>query len=244
MIRAAAIVAFAATVAGVSAAPVPPPSEKELLAKYWGKTEGQGEFELAGKQLTMRTGGVPARGLLYGKGSNMPRATRPVTGDFEVTVKLGDAAPPNPKNRHEDSWPGSRAGLLVSGGGYGIEFHLYQYHQKRNGDVLDTLDRVVWVDTWFPGGGAGSSLVQVPVGKSTHLRITRKDKTVSVSHSFDGKEWSAPHTPRQDLAFPDEVAVGVFYAHSTYQIAAATFDELTITKPKELPKAEPKALPK
>ncbi|VTS02748.1 unnamed protein product [Gemmata massiliana] len=236
MIRAAAVVAFVVTAVGVSAAPVPPPTEKELLTKYWGKTEGQGEFELAGKQLTVRTVGQPARGMLYGKNANMPRATKPVTGDFEVTVKLGDATPPNPKNQHEDSWPGSRAGLIVSGDGYSIEFHLYQYHTKRNGEVLDKLNRVVWVDTWFPGGGAGGSREQVPVGKSTYLRITRKDKTVSVSHSFDGKEWSVPHVPRQDLAFPDDVSVGVFYSHSTYQIATATFDELTITKPKAEPK--------
>src|SRR5436190_1457920 len=82
----------------------------------------------------------------------------------------------------------------------------------------ETPVRCVWVDTWFPGGGAGSQLKNPEPGKSTHLRITRKDKVVNVSYSFDGKEWSPPYNPRQAMEFPDEVAVGVFFAHSTYQL--------------------------
>jgi hypothetical protein len=237
MLRASAVLAvLSVTVA--SAAPVPPPTEQELIAKLWGKTAGAGEFELSGKRLTLRTAGQPARGHIHGKGMNMPRTGRTVTGDFEVTVRVTDAAPPNPNNKHEDAWPGTRAGLTLAGGGYCLELHLYQYHQKQQGAVQEELKRVVWIDTWFPGGGAGSTRAQVPEGKSVYLRIARKDKAVTISHSFDGKEWAAPVTPRQGLEFPDEVTVGVFYAHSTHQIAAATFDGLTIEKPKE-PK-EPK----
>ena len=235
MLRVVVLVALV-FVAGVGAAPVPPPSEKERLAKLWGKTDGVGEFELNGKQLTLRTIGQPARGYIHGKGMNMPRATRTVSGDFEVTVKVADATPPNPMNKHEDAWPGTRTGLLITGGGYSIELHLYQYHTKLNGVVQDELRRVVWIDTWFPGGGSGSTRAQVPAGKSTYLRIARKDKVVTVSHSFDGKEWSVPFTPRQGLDFPDEVTVGVFFAHSTHQIAAATFDGLTIEKLQVQPK--------
>ena len=221
----------AATVAG--AAPVPPPSEKEQVAKLWGKTEGAGTFELEGKQLTLRTAGQPARGFIHRERMSMPRTTRTLRGDFVMTVKVVDAAAPDPNLRHEDAWPGTRAGLTLVGGGYSIEWHQYQYYTKLNGAVRGDLHRVVWVDTWFPGGGAGSSRAQVPAGKSVHLRIARKGKDVTVAHSFDGKEWSAPVTPRQGLAFPDEVTVGVFFAHSTYQSAAATFDPLTIEQPKE-----------
>ncbi len=238
MLRAAVLVALVSVAAVVVAAPVPPPSEKELLAKLWGKTDGVGEFELAGKQLTLRTIGQPARGYIHGKGMNMPRATRTVSGDFEVMVKVADAAAPNPKNKHEDAWPGTRAGLTLTGGGYSIELHLYQYHQKLNNMVQEDLRRVVWIDTWFPGGGSGSTRAQVPAGKSTYLRIARKDKAVTVSHSFDGKEWSTPYTPRQGLDFSDEVTVGVFFAHSTHQIAAATFDGFTVEQLKE--RKEPK----
>ena len=96
---------------------MPAPSEKELVAKYWGKTEGRGEFSLAGKQLTIRTTGQPARGIIHGAGMNMPRATRTVSGDFEITVTVLDAAMPNKDAKHEDAWPGTRAGLFVQGGG-------------------------------------------------------------------------------------------------------------------------------
>lgn len=230
--RGLGLVAAALLTPVAAAAPVPPPSEKEQITKLWGKTEGGGEFELSGKQLTLRTAGQPARGFIHGTQMSMPRTTRSLSGDFEVTVKVADADAPDPKARHENSWPGTRAGLTLSGGGYSIELHLYQYYQKANGQVQGDLKRVVWVDSWFPGGGAGSSRTQVPAGKSTYLRIARKGKAVTISHSFDGKEWTAPITPNQGLDFPDDVTVGVFFAHSTYQSAAATFDPLTVTKPK------------
>lgn len=232
MTRAVRAAAVCASAVAVSAAPVPPPSEKERVAKYWGLTEGAGEFELAGKQLTLRTAGQPARGLLHGPRMTMPRTARTLCGDFVVTVKVIDATPPDPMGRHEEARPVSRAGLLLSGGGYGIELHLHQLYQKLNGAIRDDLDRVVWVDTWFPGGGAGRSREKVPAGKSTYLRVTRKDKAVTVSHSFDGTEWAAPLVPRQGLDFPDEVTAGVFLAHSTYQRASATFDPLIVEKPK------------
>lgn len=228
MIRLALCLALLVSTASLCAAPVPAPSEKELLAKHWGKTEGQGEFELKGKQLTVRTVGQPARGMLYRERMNMPRAARTVTGDFELTVTVLDADLPNKNAKHEDAWPGTRAGLFVQGGGYGVEFHLYQYYPKFQGAEQKEPTRCVWVDTWFPAGGAGNSLKAAEAGKSTHLRVTRKEKAVSVSYSFDGKEWSAPYTPRKDLDFPDEVTVGVFFAHSTYQALAATFDRFTV----------------
>ncbi len=223
-------------------APVPPPTESELLAKHWGKIEGQGDFTLAGKELTIRTTGQPARGYIHGKQMNMPRISRTATGDFEATVKLVDASAPNPKHKHEDSWPGTRAGIIVSGGGYSVEYHLYQYYPKFNGEIRDQMTRTLWIDTWFPGGGAGNSLVQVPPGKSVYLRITRQEKVITVSHSFDGKEWSKPFNPRRALDFSDEVTVGVFFSHSTHQFATATFDNFTIEKPKAM--AEPQPQPK
>jgi hypothetical protein len=233
MLRTATALALVSA-ASLCAAPVPAPSEKELLAKHWGKTEGQGEFELKGKQLTIRTATPPSRGLIgiIGGGDTvritMPRVTRSVSGDFEATVVVTDAAPPDKNAKHEGAYPETRAGLLVEGGGYGIEFHLHQYHPKIQGVPKDEMTRSVWVDTWFPRGGAGNSLKAAETGKSTYLRVTRKEKAVSVSYSFDGKEWSAPYTPRKDLDFPDEVTVGVFLAHSTFQTLAATFDRFTV----------------
>ena len=238
MFRAAVLFAFVSPVVLV-AAPVPKPSEKELIAKHWGQTEGRGEFELKGKQLTIRSALEPDVGLisLLGGGKpdryTAPRAGRTVFGDFEMTVKVADATIPNKGAKHTDSWPNTRAGLFISGGGYGVEMHLYQFYTKVNGVVREEPTRTVWVDTWFPGGGAGSGLKAPESGKSTYLRIARKGKVVTVSYSFDGKEWSNPYNPRQALDFPDEVTIGVFFGHSTYQILDATFDGFTIEQPKE-----------
>ncbi len=230
-------VLLAVVIASVAVgAPVPPLSEKELLAKHWGKTEGQGEFELTGKRLTIRTAVPPDQGLISvinGGRLTMPRVTRTVVGDFEATVTVADAALPGKDAKHADAYPNTRAGLFIEGGGYAVELHLYQYHSKFNGVVADKPTRCVWVDTWFPGGGSGSMLKAAEAGKSTYLRIARKDKTVTVSHSFDGKEWSAPYNPRQSLDFPTDVTVGVFLSHSTYQTLDATFDAFTVEKPKE-----------
>ena len=235
MIRTALLFALTSVVSVAVAAPVPKASEKELIARYWGKTEGRGEFELKGKQLTIRGALDPDVGLISilgggnaGERYTAPRAGRTVTGDFQMTVKVADAALPNKGAKHTDSWPNTRAGLFITGGGYAIELHLYQFYTKANGVARDEPTRSVWVDTWFPGGGAGNSLKNAEPGKSVYLRVTRKDKVVSVSYSFDGKEWSQPYAPRQDLAFTDEVTVGVFFGHSTYQILDATFDGLTV----------------
>ena len=120
----------------------------------------------------------------------------------------------------------------MSGGGYGVEWHLSQHYLKRNGVMVEELTRVVWVDSWFPGGGAGNSLSAVDANKSTYLRIARKAKEVSVSYSFDGREWSVPYAHRK-YEFPDEVTVGVFLAHSTHQGADATFADFTVEQPKK-----------
>lgn len=235
-LRLAALAGLVAVPFAAPAAPVPKPSPKEVLAKYWGQTDGHGEFEVEGKQLTIRSFVPPDRGLisLLGKqATTTPRAERTVRGDFTVTVKVLDAALPNKDSKHDSSWPNTRAGLFVSGGGYGVEFHLYQYFTKVNNVVKDAPTRCVWVDTWYPRGGSGSQLRQAEAGKSTWLRLTRKDNVVSVSSSFDGETWSNAFTPRKDLDFPDEVTVGTFFGHSTYQTLSATFEGFTVEQPKE-----------
>ena len=230
MLRAAFLFALVAS-AGAVAAPVPPPSEKELLARHWGKTEGQGEFELKGKRLTLRTAVAPDQGI-HGDGATAPRATRTVVGDFVMTVTVIDAALPNPAARSDTRERHTHAGLFVAGGGYYVRHQVYQAYHEDKGVVQKTPQQCVWVDAFFPGGGSGSMLKETQDGKSTHLRVIRKGKAVTVSYSFDGKEWSAPYAERKEMDFPDEVTVGVFLFHSTYQTLDATFDAFTVEKPK------------
>ena len=75
----------------------------------------------------------------------------------------------------------------------------------------------------------GKLLTSADPSKPTYLRVARTGQEVSVSYSFDGKEWSAPYAHRK-YEFPDEVTVGVFLAQSTYQVADATFAEFVLEK--------------
>ncbi|QJW97510.1 hypothetical protein [Frigoriglobus tundricola] len=231
MIRLAPLVlAFAATAA---AAPVPPPTEKERLAKHWGKFEGQGEYELMGNRLTLRTAGQPAIGLRFGaKNTSMPRVSRTVRGDFEATVTVLYATPPHKDARTVAFGPESRAGLFLTGGGFDLELNLYQAHHKNNG-VAGPLQRCVWLYRMFPdGSGGGSMLDDAPVEKSTHLRVTRRNASVTAAYSFDGRTWSEPRAQDKDLELPDEMTVGVSFSHSTYQALSADFHAFTVEKPK------------
>ena len=231
----AALFAAALVSAGAVAAPVPPASEKELVAKHWGKIEGDGEAELKGRELTLRsTFGRPALDLWVGANANMPRASRTVRGDFEIAVTVTAATPPNLDAKLDHGMPEVRAGLFVAGDEYRVQFCLYQYYQVLNGKLVNPdLTRYVRADAWYPRGGAGSMLKSVETGKSTYLRVVRKDEALTMSYSFDGKEWSEPNNVfrAQKLMFPDEVTVGVFLSHSTYQFAHATFDAFTVEKP-------------
>ena len=230
MLRSAAPLALVFAVVA-AAAPVPPLSEKEQIAKLWGKIEGEGEFELKGKRLRLRTARTPDRGA-HGDGATAPRVTRAVTGDFEATVTLLDADLPHPNAATDSRERNTRAGLFVAGGEYHVQLHLYQAFHENNGAVQATPQRSVWVDAWFPRGGSGSMLKDAEDGKSTHLRLVRKDKVVTVSYSLDGAEWSEPYNPHKEMDFPDAVTVGVYLAHTTHQTLEAAFTGFTVGKPK------------
>ena len=155
-----------------------------------------------------------------------------------MTVRVADAQPPGEEAPCKSGMPASSAGLFIvtgEGGEYSTIFHLYQYYTKANGVQLRPgLTRYIYANAWYPRGGAGSSLKVPEPGKSTYLRMARKDNKLTYSYSSDGKEWSKPNNPfaGQQLNFPDEVTVGVFLSHTTYQILDATFDGLTIEQPK------------
>ena len=238
MLRSAAIVAFVSAVAVtgvVVAAPVPPPSEKERLAKLWGKTEGQGEFELAGKQLTVRsTIGRPNRDFAWGQRPSAPRTKHVVSGDFEITVCVLEASAPNKDAKNDAGAAETTAGLYIQGEASIFRYSLGQSYQQFPGAVNQNLQRSLRIEASYPRGGAGGSSGVPENGKSTYVRLTRKGKEILMSHSSDGTKWSVPNNPFKniDMGFPDEVTVGVFFAHSTYQFAHATFDGFTITKPK------------
>lgn len=218
------VLALACAAAVAGAAPVPAPSEKELIAKHWGKPEGDGEFALKGGRLTLRAVGENPAALL--------RVGRTVRGDFTagVTVEAADCPDPTKEDARE---PHSHAGLSVTGGGYTVRFHLMQQYNRGDGVQLQNEpQRCVWLDRWHPKGGTGSYLKET-AGGAVHLRVARAGKAVTVAHSFDGKGWTETAVEAEKAAFPDEVAVAVFLAHNTRQKLQATFEQFTVTQPKK-----------
>jgi hypothetical protein len=235
--RRALLLLLLASAAGAGAAPVPKNlSDKERITATWGKPEGTGDFALSDNRLTIRTKGEPVADSKFPAHRTLPRTTRTLTGDFDITVRLLEAPPPDPKARVERGGAyAASAGLFVAGGDYRLSIELSQRYHERDG-VLDKVPaRQVCADAWFTEGGTVTPLGPAADGKLPVFRITRTANRVSVSyHTGDGK-WSAPHAPRAKQDFPDEVTVGVHMWHSTYQSLHATFDRFEIVQPKDTP---------
>ncbi|MBM3982048.1 MAG: DUF1349 domain-containing protein [Planctomycetes bacterium] len=237
MPRAAVAVALVVAPLFAVAAPAPKPASAELIAKHYGTTAGDGaEFELSGTQLTVRsTFGKGNHSFNWADRNPVPRTVLSARGDFELTVRVLDAVPPNKDARHDGHSAETRAGLYILGGQSSFRYYLSQSYQRFPGAPQDgKLQRWLGLEANYPRGGASGSVGRPEDGKSTWLRLIRKDKDVSMSHSADGEKWSPPNNPFKniDMSIPDEVTVGLFFSHSTYQFAHATFDRLTITKAK------------
>lgn len=223
--------------AGAVAAPVPKDAtDRERAVALWGRPYGAGEVVFGRDRLTLRSKGEPVYNSRAPKQRTMPHTLRTVTGDFELTVRVLETPALDPKAKI-DRAPGSHfasAGLFVAGGDGRLQVDYWQSYNTRNGVTDKDPTRRVWVDAWFATGSIVSLLAPVEDG-APELRVTRTGKTVSAAYRFGGGKWSAPHTPRVALDFPETVAVGVSMAHSTYQTLHATFDHFTLVQPKDAP---------
>jgi hypothetical protein len=231
MCRAAFILVLSVS-AAVVAAPVVPPSEKELIAKHWGKVHAPSEkyeFKLDGRRLTIHTAGEQTDPAFAGTPLVHPRVSRTVNGDFEATVRVIAAATPNPTVKYVQGSPATRAGLFVAGGNQFAELELLQYYTVSGGVMTENPFRVVWVNTKSKTSNGGHHITHIDPTKPLYLRITRKEKVVSDYYSIDGKTWT-PTKWRREIELPNEVTVGIYFAHTTHQIADATFSEYTISK--------------
>jgi hypothetical protein len=207
------------------AAPVPrAEAQKELMAKLWGTPEGQGEFELRGKELTIR---APVRSDFVTV-LQVPQVARKVKGDFVATVRVLDATGPNYANSRGGSDYGTHVGLRVWCGDVWANSWLTQYHaQCVGGGVSDTVTRQPLAELFDQTGGEGVGGDCLADGAATILRIARRGNVLTYSSS-DGTKWSEPHTPQRPLVLPDEVFVGVAALPSRYRAVCATFADLTI----------------
>ena len=221
--------------AGVAgAAPVPRPDARAQIEAVWGKPFARSEkyeFKLDGRNLTIRTAGEAILRPFPKKPPVIPRTHRPVSGDFVATVRVVAAAAPDPKANYEEGAPASRAGILVTGGGWEVNLFLFQHHtldtnRRPNEDPV----REVFGYVWNEGHGRGRPYGPVDLKKPLYFRIARKEQVVTAAHGTDGTTWvDAVLSVKPD--FPDEVTVGVFFAHTTHQVADATFSDFAVEKP-------------
>jgi len=194
-----------------------------------------------------------------------PRTARTVTGDFEITLRVADATAPAKGARFDGRVPETGAGLYINGGDT-VSFRyylqqsydrpdLYSHFRTRSwlvrfyfGSLADpaltqnlepVLHRATTTQSCYPNGCGLGGGWKVPDGKSAYIRVVRRGQTLTTFCSFDGEKWIGPGAPNRALekSLPDEVTVGAFLSHNTYEKPTATFDNFTIGKPKD---AQPK----
>ncbi len=219
------------------AAPVPPESDRDKVARLWGKLETpSGEYTAKpdGNRLTLRSLGWP---LPFDMNPPEFRVSREVIGDFDVSVKLVALDRPDRSVYYESSGPQTAAGLFITAGKshFGL-YHWMAFH-KDGWILLPHMQSSLWMQRTGELGGGGSMLADIEPGESTLLRIVRRDKAVTL-HARIGsgqwKQWDAPN----DITLPDAVTVGIFLGHSTSQQCEATFEELRVGKPEKAEKPE------
>lgn len=235
MIRATILMALLILPLTTLAAPAPPPTDRERLARDWGTFAGQGEYRFAGEQLILRSHtGMPTTELNATELCNVPRIVRTVRGDFELTLRIVDLTHPLATESQGNLGQFmTSAGLFVVADDVRLTYGLSQYYYRfPNIPNPDFLHRYVYLQAQTTNGGSGWGMSQAN-GKSTYLRIKRQGDSLTTSSSFDGEEWTGEKNflANQNIVFPDEVAVGVFVSHNTKQVVQAIFDRFTLTQP-------------
>lgn len=209
----------------LAAAPVPRESDRTRIRRAYGEPTdpaGDAKFAITGLQLTV-TAGPGLRGLnpLAGLDS-APRTLKPVTGDFELKVRIvADAIPAG-------SSPASSA-YTHSGGGGLILWADEANHLRLSRSQYDPASDSGLATSYNFRGAAGGQAVseqttQLPEAdrRPVTLRLTRAGSKVSAAYSHDDARWT-PFEP-VELSLPDAVKVGVYVAHNFNKPAAVTFD--------------------
>jgi hypothetical protein len=203
------------------AAPVPPESDGEKVARLWGKVRvPSGPFAVKpeGNLLTLRTAGYP---LPFEHQVPVFQVTREVAGDFDVRVKVFSLDSPTRGVYYNDPGPQTAAGLYIDGGRCAVALYRWKAYHKFDGVIGDAMQDSFWLSRRTGNGGAGSNLGEWVAGQSGYLRIVRKGDKFTAGTSADGKEWKEREITDQGLNLPPAVTVGLFLGHTTSQECAA-----------------------
>lgn len=213
------------------AAPVPPESDRERVARLWGQVRAPSRHYIVKPQLdllTLRTIGWPV-----GFGFENPTflVQREVRGDFDARVKLYDLDTPSRGLPYNDS-PQTAAGLHVAGGECSISLYRWKAIHKNNGVLQDGMQDTVWLTRRTRNSGMGSSLQPCEAGKSHYLRLIRNGDALRAYLSTDGASWKDWDAGMKGLSLPPVVTIGIFVGHTTSQEVAATFEGFAVEKAK------------
>lgn len=208
-------------------------AEARMSATEWGKAivpESDCDVSIIERQLTIT---VPAgiRTLLsLRKVANVPRVVRPVSGDFDVRVKVTanwDADPlvdpPVPFEQEDGHWFVS-GGLLVMAD----EQHYVRHSRNRtfNGKhtttvppVYDHGDNRLLKPRQFHDGRPFE-------GNSTWLKLRRQGQQITTWISHTGNRWF--QTNSFETTLPERVQVGTYVANASGSEFSVVFEEFEI----------------
>src|SRR5262245_52365931 len=132
MTRVTVCAALLCMTALVVAAPVPKETDKEKVARVWGKVRSPSDSYVVKPEeglLTLRTLGYPVR---YDYQVPQFQVTREVTGDFDVRVKVYSLDSPRRDVHYEYGGPQVAAGLFIDGGDCSIALYRWKAFHKHN----------------------------------------------------------------------------------------------------------------
>lgn len=215
----------------VAAAPIPPESDRDKVARLWGKVESPpGEYvaKPVGNKLTLRTLGWP---LGFRHTEPKFRVIRDVSGDFDLRVTVEALDTPDKAIKYDGSYPETGAGILVSDGESTVSAYRWKGYMRNPQNPNPPMQGMIWVEqTRVRMGGSGSGSGMSDPQNAVELRVVRKGEAVTIHTREAGKEWRQT-TARADIKLADTVTVGLFVGHSTHMPCEATFADYVVGKP-------------
>ncbi|MBS0207996.1 MAG: DUF1349 domain-containing protein [Planctomycetes bacterium] len=160
------------------------------------------------------------------RGLSAPRVLRPVTGDFEVSVKVTSDLQPGMTAVGKGS-PFNGAGLLIWEDAE--NFLRIERNAWRNGDSC--LCYPPLIEYWHERQYSGANKQPVPAAEffpeaSTWLKATRRGNRITVFMSHDGKKWKEVRS--LDVKLATELQVGVAALNTSDKPFRVEFDDFIL----------------